>query len=304
MKTTIKKKKKRGVSFFLKDLSGWMLMLPSIVLVVMFVVRPQILGVIWSTFNMRGFTVQDFIGLRNFQIILSNADFLKTFTNTWLYLIYSLIVGLLPPFVMAIIMNEMACFRKTIRTLVYLPGIMPAISVSILWSFVYYPDATGLLNMVLGMFGMEPYVWLQDGRFTILWIIVSMTWTGMGGTAIYYFAGLQGVNSELYEAAMMDGAGFIRRLRTVTIPHMLPMFMLFAVRQCVGVFQVVNQPLQMTGGGPNNASMSLGLLAYNYAFVNGKPQFAMALNVITFFVIIIFTLIYYKVDKKVTQDLI
>ena len=125
----------------------------------------------------------------------------------------------------------------------------------------------------------------------------------MGGTAIFYFANLQGVNNEIYEASLIDGAGFLLRVKTVVIPYMAPMMLLFAIRQCIGVFQVVDQPLQMTGGGPNNASMSLGLLSYNYAFVNYRPQFAMALNVVTFFVIMVFTVMYNKLDKKLGESL-
>lgn len=301
--TTVVNLNKKEKFFSSKNISGWLLLLPSFILISVFVIRPQILGVAWSMFEMNGFKVGDFVGLDNFRRVMSNTDFWVTFTNTWKYLGWSLVVGLIPPFIVAILMNEMAFFRKTIRTLVYLPGIMPAVSVSVLWYFIYYPDVTGLLNTILAHFNIGPYGWLQDGKFTILYIIISMTWSGMGGTAIFYFSSLQSVNSDLYEACMIDGAGFWRRIRTVVIPHILPMFLLFAIRQCVSVFQVMNEPLQMTGGGPNNASMTLGLLSYNYAFVNYRPQFAMAVNVITFFVIIIFTCVYYRADKYVSDNL-
>lgn len=296
-------KKKRKKLFTRADISGWLLIAPSFILMCVLIIRPQIMGMVWSTFEMKGFQVVEFVGLDNFKRVLTNTDFLQTFINTWEYLGWSLVIGLLPPFIIAIVMNEMAFFRKSIRTLVYFPGIMPAVAVSVLWTFIYQPDTSGLLNTVLAKIGVEPYGWLQDGRFTILYIIISMTWSGMGATAIYYFAGLQGVNNELYEAAMIDGAGFFTRLRVVVLPYMLPMLLVFAARQCLGVFQVVNQPLQMTGGGPNNASMSLGLLSYNYAFVNYKPQFAMVVNVITFCVIMIFTLIYSYVDKRASENM-
>ncbi len=296
----VKKKKK-----FLNanDISGWILILPTLIILLVLVLRPQILGIKWSFHNMNGFEVREFIGLDNYRRVLTNTDFLKAFFNTWKFLICSLLVGLLPPFIIAIVMNEMAFFRKTVRTLVYMPGIMPAVVCSVLWYFMYQPDMTGLLNTILVKFGADPYTWLQDGRFTILYIIISMTWHGMGGTAIYYFANLQGVNTELYEAAMIDGAGFLRRTRTVTIPYMLPMFLLFAVKQCVGIFQIVDQPMQMTGGGPNNASMTLGLLGYNYSFVNYKPQLGLTLNVITFLMIMIFTFFYVKADKKISEHM-
>ncbi len=285
------------------DIGGWLLILPSAILVFLLVIRPQILGITWSLYDMKGFKLQNFVAFDNFKRVISDTKFMQTFVNTWKYLGYSLVVGLLPPFVIAIVMNEMAFWRKTIRTMVYMPGIMPAVTASVLWFYIFQPDVTGLLNSVIVKFGGEPYAWLQDGKFTILYIIISMTWSGMGGTAIYYFANLQGINAELYEAAMIDGAGFFRRVRTVVVPYMAPMFLLFAIRQCVGVFQVIDQPLQMTGGGPNNASMSLGLLSYNYAFVSYRPQFAMALNTITFLVVLIFTALYVVMDKKLSDNM-
>ena len=129
-----------------------------------------------------------------------------------------------------------------------------------------------------------------------------MTWHATGATTIYYFAALQGVNRELYEAAVIDGAGFFRRLRTVAFPHISKISLLFLVRQIIGVFSIMEQPLQMTDGGPNNASMSLGLQSYKYAFVQNKPQLAMALSVIMFLILCIATIFYFKMDKKLSEN--
>ena len=129
-----------------------------------------------------------------------------------------------------------------------------------------------------------------------------MTWSGCGATAIYYFAALQGVNRELYEAALMDGAGFIRRFFTVTFPHISGIVLLFLVRQIISVFSIVDQPMQMTDGGPNGASNTLGLLAYKYGFVNIEPQNAMAVGVIMFLIMIVFTCFYFYLNKKVESQ--
>lgn len=295
-------KQRRRLDSFSKDIGAWVLLLPSAICIVMLVLRPYILGAAWSLFNMRGYEVTDFVGLENYKRVLTDTVFVKTFVNTWKYVLWSLVVGLIIPFVTAVIMNELLHLRKLTRVVVYLPGIMPAVAVSVLWTLIYAPDASGLLNTILTKFGFEPYVWLMDSRFTILYIIVSMTWSGMGGTAIYYFAALQGINHELYEAALMDGAGFFRRIRTVTMPQMSGMLLLFGIRQCIGVFNLVDQPLQMTGGGPNNASMSLGLLNYRYAFKDYRPQYALALSMIMLVVLLIFTFIYYYADKRLEEN--
>ncbi len=297
--TSIKQKKRFKLG---KNIGAWCLLLPSVFCVYFLVIRPQLQGVFLSFFNMKGFTPTKFVGLENYKRVISDSVFATTFVNTWEYVLWSLVIGLAVPFVTAIVMNELVHMRKTIRTIVYLPGIMPAVAVSLLWYFIYYPDVSGLLNSFLVRLGMQPYEWLQDGRFTILYIIISMTWSGMGGTAIYYFAAMQGISRELYEAAVVDGAGYFRRIWVVTIPQMAGMLALFGIKQCINVFNVMEQPMQMTGGGPNNASMTLGYLSYQYAFSYYKPQLALALGVIMFIVLIVFAMIYYKMDKKISEN--
>lgn len=305
-KDVVGKKKKSKIKTadllsFRKDFNAWLLILPAILCMYFFIIRPQMLGIYWSFFNMKGFTPEKFVGFENYSKVLSDTVFSKTFLNTCKYVIWSLVLGFPIPFIVAVIMNELLHFRQLTRVIVYLPGIMPAVAVSLLWYFIYYPDGSGLLNMLLGKFGLEPYVWLQDSRFTILYIVISMTWAGMGGTAIYYFSGLQGINRELYEAAIIDGAGFFRRLRAVTIPQMSGMLILFLIKQIIGVFNVMEQPMQMTDGGPNNASLTLGLLNYRYGFVINKPQLAMAQGFLMFLFLLIFVVIYFIANKKIEE---
>jgi len=302
-----KAEKNKGNAFtrFLKrDFSAWVLILPMLVCVYYFILRPQLLSIYWSFHNMVRYEPQDFVGLKNYITVITRPDFLQTVKNTVMYVLYSMIIGFPIPFFLALVMNELVHFRKTTRVLVYLPAIMPAMAISLLWTFIYNPAQGGLLNMILGKMGIEPYQWLQDSRFTILWIIISMTWNSCGATALYYFAAMQGINRELYEAALIDGAGYWRRVSIVTLPHMYGMLVLFGVRQIIGVFNTMEQVLQMTGGGPNNASVTLGLLNYRYAFDSGgkNAQYALALGVMMFVVISVFSIIYFKIDKKIQEN--
>lgn len=291
-------------SFLSRDLSAWILLVPMLICVYYFTLRPQILSIYWSFHKMVMYQPQEFVGLKNYITVLSRPDFLQTVKNTLTYVVYSLIIGFPLPFILALVMNELVHFRKTTRILVYFPSVMPAMAISLLWVFIYNPSAGGLLNMILGKFGVEPYQWLQDSRFTILWIIVSMTWNGCGSTALYYFAAMQGINRELYEAAMIDGAGYWTRVRIVTVPYMYGMLILFGVRQIISVFSVMERVLQMTGGGPNNASTTLGLLNYRYAFENGgmNAQYALALGVMMFIFLSVFAILYFILEKKLQEN--
>ena len=292
-------KKYKAILKVKKNINGWLLLLPAVIVAYYMIIRPQIMGTMWSFYDMRGYSVKDFNGLENYRVILSNTDFLHILWNTCQYVLWSMF-GFLIPIVVAVVLNEVVHLRKFFRFVVYFPSVLPGTAVMLLWFMVFYPDQSGLLNMLLDkIFHLAPYEWLQDSRFTILYIIVSMTWNSAGMTALYYFASLQGVSRELYEAALMDGAGFIRRFWTITFPHMSGIVLLFLIRQIMGVFQIVDQPMQMTGGGPGNASMTLGYWSYKYAFEYNKPQYSMVIGVIMFLILIVLTSFYFVADKKV-----
>lgn len=293
---------RKRLSVSAQDIGAWTLLIPFLILLFVFGMIPKINSVVWSFFNMNGYKLGEFVGLDNFRRVIQDTAFLQTLTNTFLYVFWSILIGYFLPIIIAMVLNEMVYLRSTLRIVVYLPSALPGVATMMLWYFMFYPDAGGMLNTLLGYFGIEPYVWLQDSRFTILYIILASTWSGAGATAIYYFSALQGVSRELYEAALIDGAGFFRRIRTVAVPHISGFALLLLIRQIMSVFAICDQPMQMTGGGPNNASMSLGLLLYRYGFVSIKPQLATAVGMIMFMILLVFTIIYFKVDKKLESN--
>lgn len=296
--------KSKTISFnsIKKHLGAWLLVLPAVLCVWFIILRPQITGIIWSFFDMNGYKITEFIGLANYERVISHTLFLKTVSNTFQYVLWSVVIGFPIPVILALVLNEVVHLRNTFRFWVYFPSALPSVAVMTLWYMIYYPDQGGLLNMLLVNLGMEPYVWLQDADHVIMYIIITMTWNGCGATALYYFAALQGVSRELYEAALIDGAGFMKRFWSVTFPHISGIMLLFFVRQIIAVFSVMEQPLQMTDGGPNGASETLGLLSYRYAFKNFKPQLALAVGVITFLILVVFTCFYFYLDKKVEES--
>lgn len=161
------------------------------------------------------------------------------------------------PIVVAIMLNELVHFRGTFKVLMYLPVIIPGLAVSLIWYFFYQPGEAGVLNQIILNLGGQARMWLQNAKETIPLIVASMTWRGFGSTVIFYLAALQGINQELYEAAMMDGAGILKRITTITLPHMSSVALLMLVKQIIGIFQISQEPLAMTGGGPNGASLWL-----------------------------------------------
>lgn len=282
-----------------RNLSGWILILPSLFLFFMLVWRPIGIGIGYSFFKLQGFTPVEFVGLKNFTDVLSDTNFLQTFWNTLKYVFWSLVIGFPLPFICAVMLNELIHIQGFFKVTTYLPVIIPSIAVSLIWKMVYMDGEGGLLNMLLYYMGFSPMNWLSNKNLAIPLIIISMSWSGFGSTLIMYLGTLQGVNQELYEAARLDGAGFFGRIVHVLFPHMRGVLLLMLVRQIIGVFGITEQPLTMTGGGPNGASLSLGLTNYFYAFKYGQYDKSLALGVITFLMLLVLTFVYFGLDKRV-----
>lgn len=286
---------------FRRNISGWLLIIPSVLLFIIIVWRPIIIGIFYSFFRLEGFNRVEFVGFKNFVDVLSDTNFLQTLGNTVKYVLWSFVIGFSLPFIAAVCLNEMVRGKGYFKFIMYMPTILPIIATSLIWQFIYSDSSGGLLNIIRSFFGLEATGWLSNKVLTIPLIVVSMTWNSFGSTMIMYLASLQSIDQSLYEAARLDGAGFWRRIRVVLFPHMRGIVLLLAVRQIIGVFQVAEQPLVMTGGGPNGASLSLGLTNYFYAFQYGNLEKSMALGVITFLLLISLTFLYFRLDRKIND---
>jgi len=286
---------------FSRNLSGWLLIAPSLFLFIFLIWRPIVVGISYSFFDLKGFSPIEFIGFENYKNVLSDTNFIQTLWNTIKYVIWSLVIGFLPPFICAILINEMLHLKGFFRVTTYLPVVIPGIAVSLIWRMMYLDSTGGLLNMILIKLGGEATRWLSNPDLVIPLIIIAMPWNTFGGTMVMYLSVIQGINKELYEAASLDGANIPQRLRYVLIPHMRGMLLLMLINQIIGVFNITEQPLTMTGGGPNGASMSLGLTNYFYAFKYGHYDKSLALGVIIFIILFALTLVYFTADKKIND---
>lgn len=298
-KLSEKKTIKQGILRWLrKDAIGWVLLLPSLFCFTVFVWQPLVSGIGMSFFDTKGYETTEFIGLKNYIDILSDSGFVNALQNTIKYALWSIVLGLFVPVVVAIILNEIIQAKGFFRFSTYFPCMVPAIVTSVMWGIMLEPSAGGLLNGILSVFGIDKQPWLTDSNMVIPLIVTTMTWGGFGSTTILYLADLQGVNTELYEVIEIDGGGIFTKLKTITLPHMSGMIKMMFIMQIINVFKVFQQPLAMTGGGPNGASTSLALEAYKYAFESGEVGKSVATSVVTGIMILLFTLIYMRLKKS------
>jgi multiple sugar transport system permease protein len=281
-----------------KNLSGWLIMIPSLILFGFYIWQPLFYGVFLSLSKTRGFEALGFGGFDNYIEVFNDPVFLKALFNSFMYTIWSLVIGFLVPIVLAIIFNELVHYSGLMRVSMYLPNIVPMIATMLIWKFLLDPSAGGLLNSVLMSMGIKQYVWLQDANATIPIIVATMTWKAAGATMLVYVARLKGINQEMYEAAEIDGANIFQRLSFITVPQLYNLCRMLLILQILAVFQVLIEPWLMTGGGPNNASTTLMLLNWNYAFTDMHAGQAASVSVIVNLILIALTVVYLVFSKE------
>ncbi len=273
-------------------------MLPCLVTLILFAYYPMVNGIYLSLCKTRAYDAIGFVGFNNYKDIFTNSMFLKSLGNSFKYVFWCFVIGYPLPVMVAILLNEIKKGQKIFRWLIYLPCIVPGVVTSILWLILLDPGQNGLLNMILGHLGFGPLQWLQDAHLVIPTIAFTITWGGYGGGVIGYLATLQAVNSDLYEAATIDGAGFFRKLINITIPHLSPHLRLALVNQVIGTFAIFQQVYIMTGGGPNYASTNLAMMSFQYAFQNIQTGHSAAISVIQSIILIIITTAFYKFTDR------
>ena len=232
---------------------------------------------------------EKFVGFANYKNLWNDELFWKSFRVTAYYSFVLVPSGIVLALAIAMLMNQKVKFVGVWRTLFYLPSVVSGVAVAILWGYVLNPRF-GLLNMGLRSVGIEGPRWLFSETWAVPGFILMGLW-GAGGAMLLYLAGLQGIPTTLYEAAEIDGAGSWHRFRHITIPMLTPTIYFNLLINIIGSFQVFTQSYIMTGGGPNNATLTQVLYLYRKGFQDFQFGYASALAWALFLVILVFTVL-------------
>lgn len=277
-----------------KAATAWLIMAPTLILFAFFVWEPLLESVRLSLFTAKGIRLQQFVGLENYKFVIHDPNFIPAIRNTFFYTFWSLVIGYLVPIIMALLITETIHFKSFFRVGVYFPNIIPGIAIAMIWTYLFRPGNTGVLNMILSWVHLPPSNWLTNAAWTIPLIVVTMTWRSAGSTALIYMAGIESINPELYEAAAIDGAQTWARIRYITLPSIAGLAKTLLILQIIAVFQILYEPLVMTNGGPNNASTSIMQVVWKYAFENFDYPKAGAVSVIICMILIVLTALYFR----------
>ena len=250
---------------------------------------PIIVSLALSLFNWDLLSPARFVGFANFSRLLHDRLFWQSLKVTGLYTASSVPLSLVLGLSIAVLMNQKIPLLSFFRTLFYLPSVVSGVAVSLLWVWIYHPEF-GLLNTFLKTLGISGPAWLQDPLWALPSLVVMGLWQ-VGGTMIIYLAGLQGIPTQLYEAAWMDGANRPQTFFRITIPMITPVLLYNVIVGIINSLQLFTQPYIMTAGGPNYATLAYVMYLYRNAFQWFKMGYASALAWVLFLLLLICTVL-------------
>jgi len=246
----------------------------------------------FTDYNLAGWP--DFVGLRNYQALLTDDLFWQSVRVTLTYVAVVVPLWMVNSLALALLLNQRLRGVTVFRTIFYLPAMLSGVAVAMLWSWLFNYRA-GLINAVLGLFGIAGPNWLGSADWALFALILMSQWS-IGWYLPVWLGGLQGIPTELYEAAEIDGAGGWARLVNVTLPMLSPIILYNLVMNMIWALQLFTEPLVMTDGGPKFATLSYVLYSYNNAFGYFKLGHASAMSWMLFLVTLALTALVFRLS--------
>jgi len=258
------------------------LVAPSLALIVGLVLFP-LASLLWTSLHTDNFMVSGtpFVGLNNYQTLLNNADFWSAVGRTFYFAAASLILQTILGSAIAMLLNQQFHGRRLLRTLIIVPWAIPTVVNAVLWMWIFDPNV-GALNGILRELHVisQPVNWLGTGRLALNMVVLADTWRMVPLYVLMFLAALQSVSDELYDAANVDGAGFLARFVYITFPALVPTLLVVLVLRTIQAFRVFDIIYIMTQGGPANGTMVISFLTYYdiFKFMNNGAGAAVGIS--------------------------
>jgi multiple sugar transport system permease protein len=282
-------------------LSTLVFLAPMLFVFTVFSWSPIVQSVIMSLQETNLLDPPTWVGLDNFARVLNDPLLGTAIVNTLYFAVLALLFGFPLPILVAVLMSEVNRAKGFYSALAYLPVVVPPVVAVLLWKVFYDASPTGLFNTILGWVGIPPQPWLQSSATAMPSLVLEATWAAAGGAIIIYLAALLSVPAELYDAAEVDGASIWNKIWHVTLPQLRGILFIMLILQVIATAQVFLEPFLFTGGGPNNATVTILLLIYRYAFQNslgGDYGEATALSVMLAVVLALLSWLYFKLTDR------
>ena len=279
---------------------GWLFASPWIIGFVLFTAGPMIASFYLSFTEYSIASPPRWVGTANYEKALGGGDplFWPSLGRTFLYGSLVVPLGLAGSLLIALMLNQRLYGVAFFRTLFFLPSLVPIVASAVLWQWILQPDF-GAMNWLLSLIGIKGPLWLGDSRSALPAVMVIALWGTIGGsTMVIFLAGLQGVPTELHEAASIDGAGPVQRFFRITLPLITPTIFFNLVIGLIAALKVFEAAFVATKGGPNYATWFFILHLYQTAFQNVEMGYASALAGVFFVVVVALTIINVQISRR------
>lgn len=285
-----------------KAVAPYLFLAPFLIGFAIFVVYPVVRSLMLSFYDAPGLGTPRFIGLGNYRSLISDHRFWRAVLNTLYFAGGTLVIQLPLAFILAMVLNSPRVrARGLYRLAFFLPYITPGVVVAFMFTLIFNTKY-GVLNAALNAVGLPTVPWLGSPNAAMPALIILGLWTWVGANALYFLGGLQNISAEMVESARMDGASSTQIVFRIIIPLLRPVTLFVFTLGLVGSFQLFTQPYVLTGGGPQDATLTITMYLYEKGFRSFDMGYASAIGYALVILVGVVTLLQLKVIGGVSED--
>lgn len=282
----------RKINNVFKIINDYLLCIPALLFVVVFLFVPVIENIYYSFFKWDGLSEPIFIGLKNYIKVLADYSFISSFFNTVIWVIFTLIFPVFGGLLIAYYIRGLK-FENIYKTIIYVPFTISFVATGVIWTYLYGRDL-GVLNGILALFGVDKINWLTNYPLNNFSLIVAWTWQQMGVNLVLYLMGLSTIPKEPVESAMIEGASKFKIFIFIIIPMLKPISVVVITMAMVNSFKVFDLIYVVTRGGPAKTTETLAITMFRESFVMFNMGYGSAISIILTLIILLISFMYMK----------
>jgi multiple sugar transport system permease protein len=274
-----------------KNALVYIILVPILAHFLVFQIIPFVYSFILTFLNYRIIGVSEFVGLRNWVQLFNDDIAWKSIWNTLLFSFYYIVPTMALGLILALVIKSGIRFTKLIKGIFFLPVVTSFVVVAGIWEWLFSGTESGFINYLLSLFGVNTQLFLSDSTQALIVLAGLSIFKVSGSTMIYYFAGLQSIPKEMYEAATIDGASPFKAFWMITFPLLKPIHFYVLIITTIGSFQIFDSAYLLTSGGPNFSTSTIVYYLYTIGFTNLNFSYAAVLSYVLFAIILVISLI-------------
>lgn len=291
-----------------ENLISYSFILPNFAGFLVFTLGPILFAFVLAFMEWDGSHAMSFVGLDNFAALAANLRFQAALKNTLIYSLATVPMTLTAALGLALLLNQPIKGRAFFRTVTFFPYVASLVAVAAVWNMLFSPSRSGPVNMILYNLGWEAKslpAWAASRDWVMFTLVLFSVWKNMGYYMVIYLAGLQGINSELYEAASLDGADRISQFRYITWPQLRPTTFFVTIILTINCFKVFDVVYMLAGGSNgilNTSAIVLVSHIYEESFGKWRLGYGSAVAMVLFLIVLAVTLIQFRGEKNYAND--